>query len=510
MGTQRLSVALASPHYLATAAGRAAVAAGGNAVDAVLAAAAVLAVVHPQDTSIGGDAVAVVSLPDGRPAAYIGVGRTGATLDVAAVRARAGLALPPRDIATVTVPGVVGLWGLLHSAHALRPWALTLRPAIGLAGEGVAVSAPLARAIAAEGDLIAADPGLRSTLSVDGRPLAAGDRLIQPALAGSLHRLAEAGAGDFYHGEVAASLVAALARRGSALTGSDFSDHRTLVTRPLAAQWGRSQIWVAPPPTQGFTLLQLLAAVDRLEAGDLLGAEANRLAQLFELVGADRNAWLADVPSPEQPWAEAGVSALLDRLSSAGFGHHPKAAGDTVAIVAVDSSGLAVSLIQSVFYAFGSGILDPVTGVLLHNRGASFQLLEGHRAELAPGRRPPHTLLPMVSSGPEGITAAGTMGGLAQPQILAQVLMRLRAGASLQEAVTAPRWAVGSIERGGLELQVESGVSSTARSSLATLGWPQVDLPSVNDDVGHAQVARRSAAGTLSEGSDPRAAGRVG
>ena len=510
MGIQRLSVALATPHHLATAAGHAAVAAGGNAVDAVLAAAAVLAVVHPQDTSIGGDAVAVVCPPEGRPAAYVGVGRTAAALDVAAVRGWAGAAMPPRGVTPVTVPGVVGLWGLLHGAHALRPWALTLRPAIGLAAEGVGVSAPLARAIRAEADLINADPGLWATLTNAGRALTVGDRLTQPALAGTLHRLAEVGATDFYRGEIGAALVSALRHRGSALTAEDFGDHRTLVTRPLAAQWGRSQVWVAPPPTQGYTLLQLLAAVDRFESGDPLGADAGRLAQLFDVVGADRDAWLADVPSAEQPWAEAGVGELLDRLGSPQLGHRPKAAGDTVAIVAVDSSGLAVSLIQSVFFTFGSGILDPVTGVLLHNRGASFQLVEGHRAELTPGRRPPHTLLPVISSGPEGITALGTMGGLAQPQILAQVLLRLRAGGSLQEAVTAPRWTLGTIEHGGRELQVESGVGVTSRNSLAQLGWPQVDLPAANDDVGHAQLARRGPDGTLSEGSDPRAAGRVG
>jgi gamma-glutamyltranspeptidase len=504
------SVALATPHYLATAAGRAAVAAGGNAVDAALAAAAVLAVIHPQDTAIGGDAVAIVHPPDGRPSAYIGVGRTAAGLDVAGVRRRAGDAaiMQTRGCDPITVPGVVGLWGILHEAFAVRPWALALRRAIGLAGEGVAVSGPLARAIADEGELIRSDPGLTAALTPDGRALRQGDILRQPALAGTLHRIAEAGPGDFYRGETAAALVTGLQRRGSELDIDDFADHRTLVTRPLVAEWGRSRLWVAPPPTQGYALLQVLAAVELLGLQDPLGADSSRLAQVLAEVSAQRDRWLADATSDQQPWTLPGVTDLVSGLGSAAPTMGVRAAGDTVAIVAVDSAGLAVSLIQSVFFAFGAGVLDPVTGVLFHNRGASFVLEPGHRAELVGGRRPPHTLLPVVGSGPEGITALGTMGGLAQPQILAQVLLRLRSGATPQEAVTAPRWTLGSIERGGPALQIESGVAATASLSLARLGWQSVELDAVSDAVGHAQVARRSPTGALSVGTDPRAAGR--
>ena len=506
-----LSVAVAAPHPTAVAAGQAAVAAGGNAVDAALAAAAVLAVLHPQDTSLGGDAVALVATPGGPPTAYLGVGRSALGLLPDEVRARAGDRMPVRGVDPITVPGAVGLWGQLHGAFARRPWALLLQPAVNLAALGAPVSAPLARAIAEGESLIRTDPGLAAVLTRDGTRggelLGYGDSLVQPALAGTLLRLAEAGGSDMYRGQIASNLVRALKRRGSALTAADFADHRTMVARSLSQAWGKSTLWVAPPPTQGYALLLAVAAAAQLS--DPLGRDATRLASAFSLIGDHRDRWLADAPAGDEPWAEQGAATLIaqaSRLVPQGRHRGSRAAGDTVAVVAIDSDGLAVSLIQSVFHSFGSGVLDPVTGVLLHNRGASFSLDPEHRAALTPGRRPPHTLLPAIVRGPQGTVALGTMGGLAQAQVLTQVLLQLAAGKSPAAAVASPRWTLGSIEAGGDVLQLEPGLSSSARESLRESGWPVTELSPINDEVGHAQVVSYNAAGVLTSGSDPRTA----
>lgn len=497
------TVGLAAPHPAAVAAGEAAVAAGGNAVDAALAAAAVLAVLHPQDTSIGGDAIALVAPPEGAPTAYLGVGRTAAGLDVE--RFSRMNAMPARGVDPVTVPGVVGLWGQLHGQHARRPWALLLQPAIELAGAGAPVSTPLARAIAENQDAIAADPGLTALLNPDGIPLRRGDRLHQPALAGSLNRLAAEGPAEFYRGVVGDGLIRALRRRGSALTAADLADHRTLVSRPLSRTWGESTVWAPPPPSQGYALLLGLAVAESL--ADPLGRDAAGLAAGFALISEHRDGWLADAPSGERPWEEPLTSELIASAKrfrpGAGRRTH-RASGDTVAIVAIDSDGLAVSLIQSVFHAFGAGILDPATGILVHNRGASFSVDARQRSMIAPGRRPPHTLLPVLMRGPEGTTAVGTMGGLAQPQILTQVLLQIAAGREPADAVAAARWTLGSIERGGDGLQLEPGLPSDARESLLEAGWAITELEAGGDEVGHAQVVHRDAGGTINAGVDPR------
>jgi gamma-glutamyltranspeptidase len=268
--------------------------------------------------------------------------------------------------------------------------------------------------------------------------------------------------------------------------------------------------------TQGGYFLAALWAVEALGRPlDPLGPDAGLLCRIQGGLAAARDAQLGD-PDTATRLDAAGIEQLaelaLAGATPAARSQGPAPGGDTVAVVAVDASGQWVSLIQSVFHAFGSALLDPGTGVLFHNRGAAFDLAPGAAATLAGGRRPPHSLMPvLVREAGTGrlVGAHGTMGGRAQPQIHTQLALHLAVGRSVADAVSAPRWLLGHMEVGADEAPVvhhERDVPADAVSSLAATGVPTEALPVHDDGVGHAQVIRARAGG-FDVASDPRADG---
>jgi gamma-glutamyltranspeptidase len=269
---------------------------------------------------------------------------------------------------------------------------------------------------------------------------------------------------------------------------------------------------VVPPNSQGFVLLVILALVERLGIDpDPLGPDAGMLARVFADAAADRDRHLADPDRmrvhPSTLLDDGHLAGLADDLRAA-HGAQPlgRPDGDTIAIVAADAEGFGVSLIQSLFWGFGSGICDPATGIVAHNRGACFTLERGHPNTFAPGARPAHTLMPVIVTDDRGLVAvAGTMGGYAQPQINAQTLTHLFAGASPAEAVAAPRWIV-ERDAPGRVVTIEAGVSADARRSLASSGFDLVTVGDRSSELGHAQLIR-VASGRLDVGSDPRSDG---
>jgi len=479
---------VASPHALASAAGADVLRDGGNAVDAALAAAAVLAVVLPNQCAIGGDLIALVGLPDGSAHVLNASGRAPAGVDVAALRARGDRA-PVDGAPSVTVPGVVDGWHELARRWGSRPLSAPVRLAAGVARIGVPVSAGLARDLAGESARIRADAGLAAVLAPGGDVLRQGQALRQPRLADTLDLLADGGRDAFYTGEVAASLVNTLRAGGSAITVDDFSAHVSTLEEPLTARFGDEEYLSSGGNTQGGFFLAGLREIDGLgRLVDPLGPDAGLLCRILAGQSTARDARLGD-PA-----------------------HGPRPGGDTVAIVAADDSGQWVSLIQSLFHAFGAGLLDPATGVLLHNRGAAFDLAPGSPALLAGGRRPPHTLMPVLArdAGTGRILGAhGTMGGRAQPQIHTQLALHLALGRSVRDAVSAPRWLAGRMEAGGTEpstIHHEVDIPEPARRSLAETGLPMRALPARDDGAGHAHLIR-SRAGRLDVATDPRADG---
>jgi gamma-glutamyltranspeptidase len=514
--------AVATPHALATQAAADAIRDGGNAIDAALTAAFVLTVVYPHNTALGGDAIALVREPDGTLTVINASGPASRHVDVENLRSRYGDAMPVTGVDTITVPGAVAGLAAIHGLGASREWSKHLTAAHALAEGGVPVASSLGLAIKEQLVLVRRDPGLAGLLAPGGEPLRTGDTLIQPALARSIRTLAEDGPSALYGGELGRTLVAGLAEMGALLNIDDLADFAPRVEEPLGKSVGDWNVWTSGPNSQGLLLLEVLGALDTLGPDvEPLGRDAGVLSQLFRFAAADRDNHLADPDFMTLSAADLLVNERLvefarkavDRsdppLATLPLGSaRPK--GDTVAVVTADSEGRAVCLIQSVFHSFGAAILEPATGIVMHNRGSFFSLSPGSVNVLTPGKRPAHTLMPvMVTKGANLAWVVGTMGGKAQPQILAQVLLRLFAGQEPLEAVTAPRWVVGGLEVDQINefAFVESPVSTSARQGIEA-SLSVVELPRHDEMTGHAQAIAVLADGSLVAASDPRSDGR--
>jgi oxamate amidohydrolase len=507
--------AIATPHLEATTAGVSAFDSGGNAVDAALAAATTLAVVSPHMCSVGGDLFALIREPDGRTVVLNASGAAPASVDLDALRSRYE-EMPSTGPDTVTVPGAVAGWGQLAVHWSNRGLAPALSRAIAIAREGVSVARSLARGLVDNAEQIVADPGLAGVFAPGGRSLVEGDALVQPALARTLEAIADAGPPVLYGGEIGVAIADHLSSLGSAMTIDDLAAHASELDSPITLRYRDLDVSVAPPNSQGFVLLQALAAIERLGIDpDPLGPDAGILAEVFRVTAIDRDRHNAD---PRHARVQIGtllddghIAGLVDLVRDRSTASGPFVRDDTVALVAADDSGLAVSLIQSLFSGFGAGILEPATGVILHDRGAAFVLDPEHPNVLAGAKRPAHTLLPVVVHR-EGRLAAvtGTMGGGAQPQIDAMSLIRaFDLEMDAQAAVSAPRWLVGGMNLRNAERAVIAGASvpDLTRDAFRDAGYRVEDVGHLDEDVGHAHLIRVSEDGTFEAGSDPRADG---
>ncbi|RFA06910.1 hypothetical protein B7R21_17480 [Subtercola boreus] len=499
--------AIATPHSLATRAGEQAYERGGSAIDAALAAAAVLCVVYPQNVSIGGDLIALVRSPDGVVRCINASGPAPHLVDAEDLRRQHGGELPYRGISTVTVPGALRGWDTLHRMASNRPWSEIFDQAIA-AAEGFPVSRSLADAFVTEAESIVSDSGFTDVFQRGGRFPTEGETLVQPALARTLATLQAEGADAFYEGSVSDDFLTGLAALGSAITAPDLLLFRPEIVEAISTAFGSWRVHTSPPNSQGFALLRVLEQVQALPVEDPLGAGLGQLMLLFKAANDIRDEQLGDPRSGEldlqtSPASGSGAPTVV----GAGF-ERPR--GDTVGIAAADAEGWSVSLIQSVYHAFGSGVLEPATGILLHNRGTSFSLRPGSANLLAPGRRPPHTLMPVIVTEGERLRAvSATMGGQGQPQIHAQVLLRAAAGASAAEAVSAPRAIVGAQQDGDSSTTVylEADLSDEAERSLTTTGLDVRPTHARSEVVGHANLILVAPNGDFDAGSDPRSDG---
>ena len=511
--------AIATPHALATEAGAAAFRDGGNAVDAALAAAAVLAVAYPHMCSIGGDVIALVGRPDAEVVAVNGSGAAAAACSPDALRER-DPEMPLLGPDTVTVPGAVRAWETLSGLAGRLPLGVVLAPAIEHASEGVPVAGSLAYALRETAHELT-DPGMVSVFTVHGAPLGEGDVLRQPSLAHSLEAIATEGAAALYGGEPGRRLVGGLRALGSPLTVEDLEAHETELGEPLSGAYRDVEVVTAPPNSQGFVLLETLEALSGVETiPEPLGPDAPLLAEICRLASRDRDRHLADPRFAEVPVetltdARHGADLLRRARSGLDVGGPslptiPPPRGDTVAVVTADDEGNAVSLIQSIFHTFGAGILEPETGIVCHNRGAFFSLDPTSPNVLAPRKRPAHTLMPvMVRRGGALIGVQGVMGGRAQPQIHLQLLLRRLRSELPDAALRAPRWVVGGLEAGQPSdvVRVEASAGEAAIRMLRATGMGVEVLADRDEEVGHGQLVGRDPDGAFVAGSDPRADG---
>jgi gamma-glutamyltranspeptidase/glutathione hydrolase len=504
--------AIAAPHTLATEAGLNALRDGGTAIDAAIAAAAVLTVVYPHNVALGSDLIALVRGPDGKVHCVNSSGWAPCNTDAATLRSMFGHTLPARDVHTLTVPGGVRGWKALRGCGSRLSWSDTLAAAEDAAAEGV----PLAPSVAwhllhPENADLHGTTDFDRVFRPDGRTIRAGELLRQPELAASFSRLRAGGPDEFYEGSLAARSIAYLQSRGSQLAPDDFADFRPEITAPLETAFGDLTVLTSPPNTHGFILLRVLRAIEELGLADPLGEDFGTVMRLFHRANRLRDDSLAD---PRQ--VSVDVDALLhdDLTSFSPVGHARDSVlvpnGDTVGVSAMDSDGCAVSLIQSVFYAFGSGLIDPETGILFHNRGTGFSLDEHAPNVIAPRKRPAHTLMPAMTLQDRSVRhILSTMGGQGQPQILAQILLHATRGATAQSAVAAPRGVVGPQHDGATDdlVSFESDSSRATREALAGSGLFMLEVPPKTETLGQANVVFAEPDGRMSAASDPRSDG---
>jgi len=513
------SWAVTTPHMLATDAAAMAFEQGGTAVDAALAAAVTLAVVYPHMCGVGGDLFALVRHTDGAVVALNASGRAPLGADPGALRERYGFTVPPYGPAPVTVPGAVSGWRLLHGQGARLPWADAFGAAIAYAHGGVSVSASLASTLESDPARLAADPGMVAIFFPDGAPLGQYQQMLQPALGTTLQAIASYGAGALYEGDVGARYAAGLRSAGVPISVDDLRAHTAELGAPMMTRYRDLDVQVCPPNSQGFVLLEILALVERMGLDpDPLGPDAAMLARIFRASARDRDLHLADPDAMRVHAAtlmdDGHLASLADEVRGLETGETGRAAtsgtGDTIALATADASGMAVSLIQSLYHGFGAGILEPATGIVAQDRGACFTLDPSHANVLAPGKRPAHTLMPvMVHRGGELEVVAGTMGGSAQPQINAINLLRcLDLGMAPDQAVAAPRWLVGGMDPEAIDafIDAEASVPASTLDTFRRSGFAINKLPDLTGDLGHSHIIRAGPTG-FEVGSDPRADG---
>jgi gamma-glutamyltranspeptidase/glutathione hydrolase len=409
----------------------------------------------------------------------------------------------------------VSAWQVIADRWGQRPLAAALTTAAQLALAGVPVAPSLAAALGLGRSLVESDPGLSGVFAPGGRLLGESDLLVQTRLGRTLERLAGVGAEDFYTGDTARALTARLSELGSALTAEDFRRHTTTVEPALVRTVFGHTITTMGANSQGFSLIQIMAGVEQIGLDDPLGGHAPLLAALFHESAVDRDAHLADPEAMDLPTsaliADEHIQQVVDRALGAGRSSasaRPTATGDTAAVVAVDKR-LAISLIQSVFHSFGAGVLEPLTGIICHNRGACFSSDPDSPNAVAPSKRPLHTLMPVIAmSGNRPGWIAGTMGGHAQPQIHAQLMLRHLAGCDPGSAVELPRFVTVSLDPGASEVYVEENFDAALRA-LRQAGEHIVRLPPHSEAVGHSNAIAVSGTGMIHAASDPRSDGKA-
>jgi gamma-glutamyltranspeptidase/glutathione hydrolase len=498
--------AVASPHYLATSAGLATLARGGNAFDAVLAANLALGVVAPYLCGYGGDVFAIIW--DGALHGHLGSGRSPAATSIDDARARHGAQLPPFGGESVTVPGAVAGWFELLGRFGTRSFGDLAGDAITLARDGFEVTAPAAAVFAESARFYR---GFEPWQAVYGA-VAEGDVLRQPAMARTIEALVADGPDAYYRGPIAEAIAAAVRDAGGAMTVDDLATHAGEWVPPLRARYRGVEVAELPPPTQGVSALEALRILDGFTTPTDGVEREHLLLEATKQALADRDRWVTDpaaMPVPAagllaDPWIASRRRNIDLRRARTPDPAEPQAGG-TAYLCAADADGMFVSLIQSNFVHFGSGVHVPDWGINLNNRGFSFSLDAERPNVLAAAKRPMHTLIPaMVLRDGAPWAAFGSMGGDAQAPVHVQVLHRVLAESEdPADAIHAPRWRV---DVDSWRVHAEERFDEATLDGLRGLGHDVVGTSAFDPGMGHAHAVWRTAGG-YGATSDPRSEG---
>lgn len=503
--------AVVSSHGQATQAGMDILSAGGNAIDAALAANAVLGVIAPEMCGVGGDLFALTHRPGlHKPLALNASGPAGAGADISELNGHA--TVPPNHPLSVTVPGCVQGWHQLAATLGRMPLSDTLVPAIRLATTGFPASSELSRSLMDRADELSsrqASEGLYLGRTAP-RP---GERLKRPSLARTLSDIASGGAEAFYEGVAGRSISDAT---GGRITTEDLAAYRAQWVDPLGLDVLGSTAWTVPPNSQGYVTLATLWIFEQLDAPSDPAEPAyhHALIEAYRAAVHDRDAVLADPdfgswagPELLEPSRLASRAAACDSNAISRWPAPSDRSGGTTFVAVVDRDGIAISLIQSNYHGIGSGIGAGTAGFFLHNRGVGFNLEPGHPNMLLAGKRPRHTLSPTLWTRDDELDLIlGTRGGNQQPQLLAQVATHLRyANLTPPAAQHMARWAIRSDQAQGT-ITVEDGFPAKAFSGLRQLGYEIESAAVYEESFGPVSLISVDPSGLRTAASDPRVA----
>jgi len=509
--------AVATSQPLASAAGLAVLQEGGNAIDAAVTAAAVLNLVEPHMTGVGGDMFALLwSADEERLVGLNASGRSGSLMTREVMQERGHTAVPINGAEPITVPGALSGWAALLERYGTISLADALAPAIRLAREGFPVSPIIAGQWAAEVEKLQADEGARATFLIDGeKPPRAGEWFRNPDFAATLGLIAREGPGVLYGGDLGEAIVERVQELGGFLTLEDLEGHRPLWVDPIAVDFRGVRVWELPPNGQGIAALEMLRILEPFDLGGMGHNSSEYLHHLIEakkIAFADLARWVGDpqqmpVTATEllaEPFIERR-RALIDpaRAAEAVDPGATATSSETIYLSAADRHGNMVSFINSIYWEFGSGVVVPGTGFALQNRGAGFTMQEGLPNSVGPNRLPFHTIIPGFVTrhgvgGEEPWLAFGVMGGSMQPQGHVQLLLNLLLfDMPLQDAIDAARFR----HLDGRRVALEGPITDDVRRALEALGHEIIPESSVS--FGGAQAVMRLERGWAA-GSDPR------
>jgi len=524
-GTRGMAVA---PHSLAAEAAVGVLRDGGNAIEAMVAAAAAIAVLYPHMNSMGGDGFWLIHVPGESPRAIDACGAAGAGVSTGLYRAQGLSTIPFRGgLAANTVAGTVSGWSLAleYSSEGLGgklPVSRLLADAIHYARHGIPVTRSQHATTLAKLAALREQPGFDEAFMDDGDVPAIGTPFRQPRVAATLQQLASAGLDDFYRGDLARSMARDLAACNSPLTLEDLRSHRAGWRKPLVLAHTLGSIYNVPPPTQGVVSLLILGILDALDVGAVepdsaefvhLCVEAAKQAFVVRDEHVTDPAYMSvDAQALLAPEHVEALASRVDRRRAAPW-TLSTAPADTVWMGVIDGTGRAVSFIQSLYHEYGAGIVLRESGVNWQNRGCSFSLEANARNALRPGRKPFHTLNPALAALDSGTTMVyGSMGGDGQPQTQSAVFSRCAAyGMNPAAAIAAPRWLLGRTWGETSDtLKIESRFGDAVIDALRERGHDVEVIGAYDESVGHAGAILRDASGMLQGGSDPRSDGGVG
>ncbi|MDB5776412.1 MAG: gamma-glutamyltransferase [Herbaspirillum sp.] len=515
-----------APHHLASQAALAILRNGGNAIEAMVAAASTIAVVYPHMNSIGGDCFWLIVKPDGETVAIDACGAAAAAVSIDSYRAHGLTTIPFRGpLAANTVAGTVSGWEQALQVSAglggKQKLPALLADAIHYARNGFPITNGQAETIQSKLDELRDVAGFAETFLPGGAVPQPGSNFTNARLGATLQMLADDGLDSFYRGPLAERIAADLQAVGSPVSAADLAAHRAELKRPLQLAHSAGTLFNTAPPTQGLVSLAILGLLDRaglskVEADSAdhvhLAVEATKLAfGLRDRFITDPAHMSVDPQSLLAPEALGQLAQKIDARRAAPWGQG-KGPGDTIWMGVCDADGLAVSFIQSIYHEFGSGVVLPSTGINWQNRGASFSLDPAHLCALRPGKKPFHTLNPAAARLHDGrVMVYGNMGGDGQPQSQSAVFTRhVVFGQALQTAVSAPRWLLGRTwGKSSDSLKLEGHFPAETAQALRARGHEVDVLGTYDSAFGHAGAIVRHPGGTLEGASDPRSDGVV-